>query len=75
MKSWFSIFALATALTIGVFSPGSAHQVVVGKLKIGHPWVREAAEGAPFDGLHLNAAGYLIWKSEINLHVMELSSR
>jgi lysophospholipase L1-like esterase len=28
-----------------------------------------------FDGLHLNAAGYLIWKSEINLHVMELSSR
>jgi copper(I)-binding protein len=28
-------------------APGSAHQVVVGKLKIGHPWVREAAEGAP----------------------------
>ena len=47
MKVWFSIFALAAALTIGVSSPGSAHQVVVGKLKIGHPWVREAAEGAP----------------------------
>jgi periplasmic copper chaperone A len=47
MKGWFSIFALAAALTIGVSSPGSAHQVVVGKLKIGHPWVREAAEGAP----------------------------
>jgi len=27
------------------------------------------------DGLHLNAAGYLIWKSEINLHVEELSSQ
>ena len=46
MNVWLSIFALA-ALAIGVSSPGSAHQVVVGKLKIGHPWVREAAEGAP----------------------------
>jgi copper(I)-binding protein len=47
MKVWLSILALTTALAIGVSSPGSAHQVVVGKLKIGHPWVREAAEGAP----------------------------
>jgi copper(I)-binding protein len=45
MKVWLSIFALS-ALAIGVSSLGSAHQVVVGKLKIGHPWVREAAEGA-----------------------------
>ena len=46
MKVWLSIFALASILAIGVSSPGSAHQVLVGKLKIGHPWVREAAEGA-----------------------------
>ena len=46
MKVCLAIFALAVVLTIGVPSPGSAHQVVVGKLKIGHPWVREAAEGA-----------------------------
>ncbi|WP_051335578.1 copper chaperone PCu(A)C [Methylocapsa acidiphila] len=36
-------FALAAALS----SPGAAHQVTVGKLKIGHPWVHEAVEGAP----------------------------
>ncbi len=47
MKVRLSIFALAAILAIGVSSPGSAHQVLVGKLKIGHPWVREAAEGAP----------------------------
>jgi len=47
MKVWLSILALTTALAIGVSSPGSAHQVVVGKLKIAHPWVREATEGAP----------------------------
>jgi copper(I)-binding protein len=47
MKVWLSIFALAAALAIGTSSPGSAHQVIVGKLKIAHPWVREAAEGAP----------------------------
>ena len=47
MKDCLSIFALAAALAIGVSSLASAHQVVVGKLKIGHPWVREAAEGAP----------------------------
>jgi copper(I)-binding protein len=47
MKVGLSIFALATILAIGISSPGSAHQVVVGKLKIGHPWVREAADGAP----------------------------
>ena len=47
MKVCLSVFVLAVALAIGVSSLGSAHQVVVGKLKIGHPWVREAAEGAP----------------------------
>jgi len=47
MKVCLSIFALAAALAVGVSSLASAHQVVVGKLKIGHPWVREAAEGAP----------------------------
>ena len=39
MKVCLSIFALAAALAIGVSSLASAHQVVVGKLKIRHPWV------------------------------------
>jgi copper(I)-binding protein len=39
-------FALAAALSLGLATPGSAHQEVVGNLKIGHPWVREAAAGA-----------------------------
>ena len=47
MKISLSILALAAALSMGVSLPGSAHLVVVGKLKIAHPWVREAAEGAP----------------------------
>ena len=47
MKVWLTILALNAAVAISVSSPGSAHQVVVGKLKIGHPWVRKAAEGAP----------------------------
>ena len=47
MKVCLSVFVLAVALAIGFSSLASAHQVVVGKLKIGHPWVREAAEGAP----------------------------
>jgi hypothetical protein len=44
-----SIFAitLAVALAIGLALPGSAHQETAGKLKIGHPWIREAAAGAP----------------------------
>ncbi|HEY4848929.1 MAG TPA: copper chaperone PCu(A)C [Methylocella sp.] len=42
-----SAYALAAALAIGPASPGSAHQEVAGKLKIGHPWIREAAAGAP----------------------------
>ena len=47
LMAWISAITLAAALAIGLASPGSAHQVVVGKLKIGHPWNREAAEGAP----------------------------
>lgn len=47
MKAWFSIFPLTVTLAMGVSSPGLAHQVVIGKLKIGHPWVRKAAEGEP----------------------------
>jgi periplasmic copper chaperone A len=47
MKVSLSYFALAAALAIGLASPGSAHQEVAGNLKIGHPWIREAAAGAP----------------------------
>jgi copper(I)-binding protein len=38
---------MAAALAIGLASAGSAHQEVAGNLKIGHPWIREAAAGAP----------------------------
>ena len=47
MKVSFSLFAMAAALAIGLASAGSAHQEVAGNLKIGHPWIREAAAGAP----------------------------
>ena len=47
MKVGLSLFALAAVLEIGISSPGLSHQMYVGKLKVGHPWVREAAEGAP----------------------------
>lgn len=39
--------ALSPPLAIGLSSPLSAHQETVGNLKIGHPWVRASAEGAP----------------------------
>jgi copper(I)-binding protein len=38
---------LPVAAALALSSPLWAHQEVVGKLKIGHPWVRAAAEGAP----------------------------
>jgi copper(I)-binding protein len=41
-----SISAFAVALSLGLATSGSAHQEVVGNLKIGHPWVREAPTGA-----------------------------
>ena len=47
MKVSISAIILAAALAIGLASPGAAHQEVAGNLKIGHPWVREAAAGAP----------------------------
>jgi copper(I)-binding protein len=47
MKVSFSVIALAAGLAIGLASPGSAHQETAGNLKIGHPWIREAAAGAP----------------------------
>jgi copper(I)-binding protein len=45
MKVSVSLFALAAAFAIGFVSPGLAHQETAGKLKIGHPWVREAPAG------------------------------
>jgi copper(I)-binding protein len=47
MKASISAITLAAALAIGFASPGSAHQETAGNLKIGHPWIREAAAGAP----------------------------
>jgi copper(I)-binding protein len=47
MKISISALALVAALAIGLASPGAAHQEVAGNLKIGHPWIREAAAGAP----------------------------
>jgi copper(I)-binding protein len=47
MNVSISAMALGAALAIGLASPGSAHQEVSGNLKIGHPWIREAAAGAP----------------------------
>jgi hypothetical protein len=47
MKVSVSPIIASLALTLAMSSPGAAHEQVVGKLKIGHPWVREAAEGAP----------------------------
>jgi copper(I)-binding protein len=38
---------LSMAFAIGLCAPLSAHQEIVGTLKIGHPWVRASAAGAP----------------------------
>jgi copper(I)-binding protein len=47
MKVSISAITLAAAFAIGHASSGSAHQETAGNLKIGHPWIREAAAGAP----------------------------
>jgi copper(I)-binding protein len=47
MKVSVSSIVASLALVIALSSSGAAHQVVVGKLKIGHPWVHEAVAGAP----------------------------
>lgn len=46
MKISVSSLILSAALAIGLTAPLSAHQETAGNLKIGHPWVRAAAEGA-----------------------------
>ena len=46
MKVSISAIILAAALAISLAFPGSAHQEIAGTLKIGHPWIREAAAGA-----------------------------
>ncbi len=46
VKISISAIILAAALAIGLAFPGSAHQETAGKLKIGHPWIREAVAGA-----------------------------
>jgi len=47
MKVSISAVTLAAALAIGLASRGSAHQETAGNLKIGHPWIHEAAADAP----------------------------
>jgi periplasmic copper chaperone A len=47
MKISVSALALAGALVLGLASPAPAHQEAAGNLTMGHPWVREAAAGAP----------------------------
>jgi hypothetical protein len=47
MKPSISAIALAAALAIGLAAPGAAHQETAGNLKIGHPWIRAVAAGAP----------------------------
>ncbi len=47
MKVWFGPAVLVAALAMILPSVAPAHEEVVGKLRIGHPWVRAAAEGAP----------------------------
>lgn len=47
MKGSVSPTIISLALALALSAPVAAHQVVAGKLKIGHPWVHEAAEGAP----------------------------
>ena len=47
MKVSISAITLAAAFAIGLASSGSAHQETAGNLKIGHPWIRAAAAGAP----------------------------
>jgi periplasmic copper chaperone A len=46
MKDSILTLALAVALSLGLAASGSAHQEVIGNLKIGHTWVREVPAGA-----------------------------
>lgn len=46
MRTRISAAVLLAALAFGLPSAAPAHEEVFGKIKIGHPWVRAAAEGA-----------------------------
>ena len=47
MRISFAPAVLLAALAFGLPSAAPAHEEVFGKIKIGHPWVRASAEGAP----------------------------
>jgi copper(I)-binding protein len=47
LKITIAVFVATSALAIGLVTPTSAHQETVGKLAIGHPWVRATPAGAP----------------------------
>ncbi len=47
MRKFVVPWAAAFTLTVGFATSLHAHQETAGQLKIGHPWVRAATEGAP----------------------------
>ena len=47
MRVRLLLSALTAALIAVLASAATAHQEVAGNLKIGHPWIHEAAAGAP----------------------------
>jgi len=47
MRVSLSPAVLLAALAIALPSAAPAHEEVFGKIRVGHPWVRAAAEGAP----------------------------
>jgi hypothetical protein len=50
MKVSFGPAVLVAALAMSLPSAAPAHEEVFGKIRVGHPWVRAAAEGAPTYG-------------------------
>ncbi|MCI0466197.1 MAG: copper chaperone PCu(A)C [Beijerinckiaceae bacterium] len=46
MKAALAALAMSGAAVLGLVSSAAAHQEVVGKLTIGHPWVRAAPAGS-----------------------------
>lgn len=47
MRVRLLLSTLTAALIAALASPATAHQEAAGNLKIGHPWIHEAAAGAP----------------------------
>jgi copper(I)-binding protein len=47
MKISLTSVMMLVSLAIAFALPASAHEEVAGKLRIGHPWVKAAPEGAP----------------------------